>query len=67
MGDKVLFAPHMVSANVPGTLEPAIPWATEATLAALRGEVPDHVCNEEAIPLWLDRFGGNPLVPVAKG
>jgi phosphoglycerate dehydrogenase-like enzyme len=67
MGDKVLLAPHMVSANVPGTLEPAIPWATDATMAALRGEVPDHVCNVEAIPLWLDRFGRNPLVPVVTG
>ncbi len=67
MGDKVLLAPHMVSANVPGTLVPAIPWATDATMAALRGEVPDHVCNVDAIPLWLDRFGGNPLVPVVTG
>jgi D-3-phosphoglycerate dehydrogenase / 2-oxoglutarate reductase len=62
MGDKVLLSPHMISANVPGTLVPAIPWATEATLAALRGEVPDHVCNGEAIPLWLERFGSSPLL-----
>jgi phosphoglycerate dehydrogenase-like enzyme len=62
LGEKVLFAPHMVSANSPGTLEPAIPWATEATLAALRGEVPDHVCNVDAIPSWLERFGDHPLV-----
>jgi len=63
LGDKVLLSPHMISANVPGTLVPAIPWATEATLAALRGEVPDHVCNLEVIPLWLDRFGSSPLLP----
>ncbi len=62
MGEKILLCPHMVSANVPGTLEPAIPWATEATLAALRGEVPEHVCNIDAIPRWLDRFGGSPLI-----
>jgi phosphoglycerate dehydrogenase-like enzyme len=62
MGDKVLLSPHMVSANAPGTLEPAIPWATEATIAALKGEVPDHVCNVDAIPLWLDRFGRRSLV-----
>jgi len=62
MGDRVLLSPHMVSANVPGTLEPAIPWATAATVAALKGEVPDHVCNVDAIPRWLDRFGNKPLV-----
>ncbi len=62
MGDEILLAPHMVSANMPGTLEPAIPWATAATLAALRGEVPEHVYNVDAIPRWLDRFGDNALV-----
>ncbi len=62
LGDKVLFAPHMVSANSPGTLEPAIPWATAATLAALRGEVPEYVYNVDAIPSWLERFGDHPLV-----
>jgi phosphoglycerate dehydrogenase-like enzyme len=62
MGDKVLLSPHMVSANSPGTLEPAIPWATEATVAALRGVVPDRVCNVDAIPRWLERFGNISLV-----
>jgi phosphoglycerate dehydrogenase-like enzyme len=62
MSDKVLLSPHMVSANSPGTLEPAIPWATEATVAALRGVVPDHVCNVDAIPRWLERFGNISLV-----
>lgn len=62
MGNKVLLSPHMVSANSPGTLEPAIPWATEATVAALKGVVPDHVCNEDAIPRWLERFGDRSLV-----
>lgn len=62
LGDKVLLAPHMVSANTPGTLEPAIPWATAATLAALRGDVPDHVYNVDAIPRWLERFGNYSLI-----
>ncbi len=62
MSGKVLLSPHMVSANSPGTLEPAIPWATEATVAALRGVVPDHVCNVDAIPRWLERFGNISLV-----
>ena len=62
LGDKVLLCPHMVSANHPGTLQPAIPWATEATLAALRSQVPDHVYNVDAIPKWLARFGEAPLI-----
>ena len=62
LGDKVLLCPHMVSSNVPGTLQPAIPWATDATLAALRGQVPEHVYNVDAIPGWLARFGEQPLI-----
>jgi len=62
MGDKVLLCPHMVSANRPGALLPAIPLATEATLVALRGEVPGHVCNLDAIPRWLARFGDKRLI-----
>ena len=62
LGDKVLLCPHMVSANTPGTLQPAIPWATEATLAALQGRVPEHVCNLNAVPKWLARFGERPLI-----
>jgi phosphoglycerate dehydrogenase-like enzyme len=62
-GSKVILSPHMVSANSPGrTLGPAVPWATEATLAALRGEVPAHVYNVDAIPNWVDRLGGKPLI-----
>ena len=62
LGDKVLLCPHMISANHPGTLQPAIPWATDATLAALRGQVPEHVCNVDAVPRWLARFGQKPLL-----
>ena len=62
LGDKVLLCPHMVSSNVPGPLQPAIPWATDATLAALRGQVPEHLCNVDAIPGWLARFGEQPLI-----
>lgn len=61
-GDRVLLSPHMVAANRGGTLRAAIPWATAAVLDALRGEVPEHVYNEEAIPRWLERHGGRPLV-----
>lgn len=62
LGDKVLLCPHMISANHPGTLQPAIPWATDATLAALRSRVPEHVYNVDAVPRWLARFGDKPLI-----
>ncbi len=62
LGDRVLLSPHMVAANQGGTLGAAIPWATRATLAALRGELPDCVYNAEAVALWRRRFGGRPLL-----
>jgi D-3-phosphoglycerate dehydrogenase len=61
-GDRVLLSPHMVAANQGGTLGPAIPWATAATLAALRGETPDNVYNADAVAQWLTRFGGKSLL-----
>lgn len=57
MGDKILVSPHAVSYNRDSGLEPSIPWATEAVLTALRGQVPEHVFNREAIDKWLERFG----------
>jgi phosphoglycerate dehydrogenase-like enzyme len=62
LGDKVLLSPHMVAANQGGTLKAAIPWATEAALAALAGRVPERVYNVEAIPAWQGRFGGRSLL-----
>ncbi len=62
LGDKILVSPHNVSATTGGGLGPAIPWATRAALTALRGEVPRHVVNEDAIPKWRRRFGGNSLI-----
>jgi len=62
LGDRVLLSPHMVAANQGGTLGPAIPWATAATLAALRGETPDYVYNADAVASWLARFGGKSLL-----
>lgn len=61
-GDRVLLSPHMVAANQGGTLGAAVPWATEAVLAALRGEVPERVYNTEAIPEWRQRFGGRSVL-----
>ncbi len=62
LGNKVLLSPHMVAANVGAGLAAAIAPATDAVLAALRGEVPQHVYNGEAIPAWRARFGRNPLL-----
>jgi phosphoglycerate dehydrogenase-like enzyme len=61
-GDRVLLSPHMVAANQGGTLGAAIPWATAATLDALRGVVPDRVYNAEAVERWRARFGGRSLL-----
>jgi len=61
-GDRVLLSPHMIAANQGGTLGAAIPWATEATLAALRGETPEYVYNDAALHKWRERFGGRSLL-----
>lgn len=61
LGDKILVSPHVVTFNVGAGLITAIPWATDHVLAALKGEVPEHVYNPEVIDKWLDRFGGNNL------
>jgi phosphoglycerate dehydrogenase-like enzyme len=63
-GDRVLLSPHTIAANQGGTLGAAIPWATDAVLAALRGELPDRVYNTDAIARWQRRFGGVPLLEV---
>ncbi|MBW1799480.1 MAG: hypothetical protein JRJ85_02010 [Deltaproteobacteria bacterium] len=62
LGDKVLLSPHMITSNLNGGIEPAIPWVTDAILTALRGVVPDHVYNLDVIPAWCDRFGGKSLL-----
>jgi D-3-phosphoglycerate dehydrogenase / 2-oxoglutarate reductase len=62
LGDRVLLSPHMVAANQGGTLGAAIPWATDAVLAALRGEVPERVYNTEAIAAWRRRFADRSLL-----
>ncbi len=66
LGNKVLLSPHMVAANAgggQGGLGEGVRWATASVLAALRGEVPDHVYNQEAIPQWQERFLGQAVLP----
>jgi len=60
--DRVLLSPHMVAANVGGTLAAAIPWATDAVVDALLGRVPAHVYNESALAAWRARFEGSALI-----
>ncbi len=66
LGDRVLLAPHTIAANQGGTLGAAIPWATEAALTALRGELPEHIYNTEAVAKWQARFGGQPLLAAVR-
>jgi len=62
LGDKILVSPHNISATKGGSLGPAIPWATGAALTALRGDVPRHVVNGDAVAKWRERFGGISLI-----
>lgn len=62
LADRVILSPHMTAANTGGGLAAAVDLATDAVLSALRGEVPEHVCNSEAIPAWKVRFGNDPLL-----
>jgi phosphoglycerate dehydrogenase-like enzyme len=62
LGDRVLLSPHMVAANQGGTLAAAVPWATAAVVDALRGKVPEHVYNKEAIERWRARFERHALL-----
>jgi hypothetical protein len=62
MDERVILSPHMIAANAGGTLSAAIPWATDAVLLALNGQVPPHVYNEAAIDRWHARFSNQPLL-----
>jgi D-3-phosphoglycerate dehydrogenase len=62
MGDKVILSPHMVAANTLNPLAAAVPLATEAVVAALRGEVPERVYNVDAIDNWRSRFAGRSVL-----
>jgi len=62
LGDEVLVSSHTITLNHGGGLIPSIPWVKNAVLTALKGEVPDHVHNVDAIPVWKKRFGGKSLI-----
>ena len=61
MGDKVLLSPHMGGDNTGGGLETGMLWVAERAIEAIRGEVPKHVVNPDAIPRWSERFRGKAI------
>lgn len=40
----------------------ATEWVNTDVLKALRGELPVHIYNQEAVPRWLERFGGKSVL-----
>ncbi|HEY3115696.1 MAG TPA: NAD(P)-dependent oxidoreductase [Chloroflexota bacterium] len=70
MGNRVLLRPHGgtpvrtsgPNAPVGRSVSQATEWANDDVLKALRGELPAHVYNAEAVPRWLERFGGKSLL-----
>ncbi len=62
LGDKVLLSPHMISHNKGTGLQIAVPWVEKAVMDALRGVIPRHIVNQEALPDWRARFEGKNLL-----
>jgi phosphoglycerate dehydrogenase-like enzyme len=66
-GTRVLLRPHggvppASAASVGRSPGPATEWMNTDVMLALKGQVPKHVYNQEAIPKWLERFGGQSLI-----
>jgi len=65
-GDKVVLRPHGgtplrspgAEVSVGRTAGQASDWVNADVLKALRGELTNHIFNQEAVPRWLERFGG---------
>jgi phosphoglycerate dehydrogenase-like enzyme len=62
LGDRLLLSPHMVAANEGGTLQAAIPWATQAVFDALAGVFPARVVNPAVEKRWRTRFTDRALI-----
>lgn len=62
LGNRILLSPHVITFNEGAGLTTAFPWSTEHVLQAMKGEVPEHVYNEDVIERWLERFGGQSLL-----
>jgi phosphoglycerate dehydrogenase-like enzyme len=62
LGNKILLSPHVITFNIGAGLTTALPWATEHVIQAMKGEVPEHVYNEDVVDRWVERFGGQNLL-----
>lgn len=62
LDDRIMLSPHMISNNVRSGLKASVPWVEKAIYDALRGEVPRHVINPEALVKWRARFGGKAVI-----
>ena len=67
-GNKVVLRPHGgtplqgAEQTVGRTSGQNTEWVNTDILKALRGELPVHIFNKEAIPRWLERFGGKSVL-----
>ena len=59
---STLAATHGTPAALRDEVRPRMVCGVAGCDAALRGEVPRHVVNEEALPKWRERFGGKSLI-----
>lgn len=55
--ERVILTPHNVGHSEAGRLA-CLKLALEAILSALKGEVPKHAVNPQAVTRWRERFGG---------
>lgn len=55
--ERVILTPHIVAHSEARRLAD-LKLALEATLSALKGEVPKHTVNPQAVARWRQRFGG---------
>lgn len=67
LGDKVLLRPHggtppAGTATVGRSPGQATEWVNTDVLRALKGELPIHIYNKDAVARWLERFGGKSLL-----
>lgn len=62
LGDKILLSPHMISHNKGTGLQIAVPWVEQAVMDVLRGKIPKHIVNQDALPVWRARFEGKSLL-----
>ena len=55
--DAAILTPHAIS-HTWESRSGGLNMAIDSALTILAGEVPETVVNREAVPAWLERFGG---------